>query len=281
MPPTYDFDFQRYVARRKGAREAERREGAGYAYAGDVRVRRALARLRPVTLALEATVRLWRASARAELVGTAVRVSERSFPRVLALTSRAAERLHVLPPQVYVSPHPDVSLQTFGTDDEPLVLLHAGLAESLTDGELLHGLGVELGRIQNNHVLPGTAYHFLRRASTGFAGWIVRPATIALAPWSRRAQVTADRAGLLATRDLEVSSAAIVRLASLRPAVEGEVSVAQRVAAIGAFAQGAYFRGIVGGSGGASSKETDARVAELLKGAEPEGDKGDEGGEAS
>ena len=35
---TYDFDFQRYVARRKGAREAQVREGAAYAFPGDVRL---------------------------------------------------------------------------------------------------------------------------------------------------------------------------------------------------------------------------------------------------
>ena len=33
-----DFDFQRYVERRRGAREAQAREGAAYAYAGDLRL---------------------------------------------------------------------------------------------------------------------------------------------------------------------------------------------------------------------------------------------------
>src|SRR4051812_50222592 len=66
---TIDFDFQRYVERRKGAREAQAREGAAYAYAGDLRLLRTLDRLKPVKMALEATVRLWRSAGRAAVLG--------------------------------------------------------------------------------------------------------------------------------------------------------------------------------------------------------------------
>src|SRR6516225_6789364 len=102
--PTIDFDFQRYVERRKGAREAETREGAAYAYAGDLKVLRALDKLRPVKLALEATVRMWKAMARAELLGTAVKVSPAQFPAIHALAERCAERLHIATPTVYIAP---------------------------------------------------------------------------------------------------------------------------------------------------------------------------------
>src|SRR5437870_1062752 len=101
---TVDFDFQRYVERRKGARDAETREGAGYAYAGDLKVLRTLDRLRPVRLALEATVRMWKAVARAELLGTSVKVSPQQFPKIHALAVRSAERLHIATPTVYIAP---------------------------------------------------------------------------------------------------------------------------------------------------------------------------------
>src|SRR5207302_5742928 len=77
-----DLDFQRYIERRKGAREAATREGAAYAYPGDLRVLRTLDRLRPVRLAIEATVRMWKSVARAELLGTAVKVSPAQFPPI-------------------------------------------------------------------------------------------------------------------------------------------------------------------------------------------------------
>ena len=58
MPkPQIDLSFPRYVAARKGAADARAREGSAYAYGGDLKVRATLDRIRPVTLAVEATVR--------------------------------------------------------------------------------------------------------------------------------------------------------------------------------------------------------------------------------
>ena len=88
-----DLDFQRYIERKRGAREAATREGAAYAYAGDLKVLRTLDRLRPVRLAIEATVRMWKSVARAELLGTAVKVSPAQFPKIHALVEKCAETL--------------------------------------------------------------------------------------------------------------------------------------------------------------------------------------------
>ena len=293
--PTFDFDFQRYVERKKGAREAERREGAGYAYAGDLRIRRLLDRARPVTMALEATVRLWRGSARAELLGTALKVTGESQPRVHRAVLRAAELLHVAVPPVHLSPHLLLSVHTFGTDDEPQIVLHAGLADSLSDDELLHTLGAELGRIQNNHVLLATAHYYLLRAGSTFVRWIVKPAVASLDLWSRRALVTVDRAGLLSSRNLAASSQAIGKLAAASlqpvPSVDHEpiaddepplpgmpphdpdidpdevvaLDVARRAAALEVFSRSAYYRGVVGETGGLSAEDTDAQTATALK----------------
>lgn len=265
----YDFDFQRYVARRKGARAAEQREGAAYAYAGDLRVRRVLARLRPVTLALEQAARLWQATARAELLATARRANEREFPRAMTALGRAARALHVEPPPLYVTPHVELTAHTFGTDEAPQLVLHAELAETLGEAELAHVLGAELGHVQNGHVLLGTALHYLQRAPGGFLRWIVRPAVGALSGWARRAAVTADRAGLLASRDLAASKTALRRVAG-SPRSDGQAAeVAQRGAALEVFAQGAYYHGVVGQPGdqpgGLDAEEVDARVARILK----------------
>ncbi len=55
-----DFDFAKWIAVRRGSMEQSAREGAVYAFAGERKVRRTLAMARPVTMALEATTRLWR-----------------------------------------------------------------------------------------------------------------------------------------------------------------------------------------------------------------------------
>ena len=87
--PDIDLSFARYVAARKGEVAARSREGAAYAYAGDIKVRAALDRVRPVTLAVEATVRLWQTVEKSRMLGTAVKVTVMSFatPSLLATFS--------------------------------------------------------------------------------------------------------------------------------------------------------------------------------------------------
>lgn len=258
--PTIDFDFHRYVERRKGARAAEAREGAAYAYAGDLRLLRALDRLRPVKLALEATVRLWRSAARAELLAGAVRVSHKEQPRVHAAGERCAERLHIAAPTIYVATaNRAPEAHTFGTEDEAYVVVSGALVETMTDAELVDAIGRQCGRIQNQHVLPATALYYLEHFASRYVRWIVAPALAALRSWARRAVITCDRAALLCTRDLDVSAAALGKLGL--PAAE----LHSRVEALRVFAESEYFRAILGQSGGTTPEACDARVADVLK----------------
>jgi hypothetical protein len=257
-----DFDFQRYVERRRGAQQAQAREGAHYAYAGDLRLLRTLDRLRPVKLALEATVRLWRSAARAELLAGAVKASQREQAAVHNLGERCAERLHVVAPTIYVAPNNRArEAHTLGTDDEHYVVLSGGLVDELTEAELADVIGRQCGRIQNQHVLPATALFYLEQFASRYVRWIVAPALAALRSWSRRAEVTCDRAGLLCTRDVDVSASALTKTG-----VPPEYVEALRV-----FAESEYFRAMLKQPGGMTPEACDERVAEILKGkVEPE-----------
>ena len=46
-----------------------------------------------------------------------------------------------------------------------------------------------------------------------FLRWSVKPAVLALNGWARRAEITCDRAGLICTRDVDVSIGCLVKLA--------------------------------------------------------------------
>jgi len=255
--PTIDFDFHRYVERRKGALEAQAREGAAYAYAGDLRLLRALDRLRPVKLALEATVRLWRSAARAELLAGAAKATAREQAAVHRIGERCAGRLHIAMPTIYVATaNRKREAHTLGTEDEHYIVLSGGLVEELTEAELAHAIGRECGRIQNQHILPATAQFFLEHFASRYLRWIVAPALAALRSWARRAAVTCDRAGLLCTRDLDVSVSALQKT--------GEPT--EYAEALRLFAESEYFRAIVGQAGGMTPEACDERVAEALKG---------------
>ncbi|HVZ72860.1 MAG TPA: M48 family metallopeptidase [Polyangia bacterium] len=296
MPkPQIDLSFPRYVAARKGAADARAREGAAYAYGGDVKVRATLDRVRPVTLAVEAAVRLWQTVEKSRMLGTAVKVTPKQFPRVFKLAETCADTLRIPVPTLYVSPNiGSLNAHTFGTAEDPYVVINAALIDHLTEPELLDVIGHECGHIQNNHVVYMTTLHFLKHAANVFLRWSVKPAVLALNAWARRAEITCDRAGLLCTRDLDVSIACLVKLALGSKKLYSDVNVDEylaqmtevnatvgrfdelgrthpylpkRVAALRLFAETAYFKGVVsktGDAGGTNKDDCDAKVAELL-----------------
>ncbi|HVV51363.1 MAG TPA: M48 family metallopeptidase, partial [Polyangia bacterium] len=261
-----------------------------------------LDRVRPVTLAVEATVRLWQSVEKSRMLGTAVKVSGKQFPRIAKLAERCADTLRIPMPTLYVSPNiGSLNAHTFGTGDDPYIVLNAALVDHLSEPELLDVIGHECGHIQNNHVVYMTTLHFLTHAANMFLRWSVKPAVLALNGWARRAEITCDRAGLICTGDLDASIGCLVKLAIGSHKLYSEVKLDEylaqldeaqkgigrfdelgrthpylpkRVAALRLFAETAYFQGLKGDKGlkgdpaaapaGTSKQECDAKVAELL-----------------
>jgi Zn-dependent protease with chaperone function len=207
-----DFDFPRWIAARRGAMEQQAREGAVYAFTGERKFRRTLNIARPVTMALEATTRLWRDVARTELLGTAVKVTDQQYPRVFEAAKAAGAALRVRVPVVFAAPTSSIKVKVLGTEDAPHLIVNLDLAEKLDDTELVAAIAHELGHIQNGHILYATALHYLTNSAAFFVRWIIQPAIMTLQAWSRRAEVTCDRAALLAVRDHDKTLAAMVRL---------------------------------------------------------------------
>ena len=207
-----DFDFARWLAARRGQMEQSAREGAAYAFSGEQRFRRTLAMARPVTMALEATTRLWKDVARTELLGTAVKINDSQFPRVWEAGKKAAGMLNVRLPAIFASPSKAIKVKVLGTEDSPHLIVNLELAEKLDDTELLSAIAHELAHVQNGHILYATALHYLNTSAAFFVRWVVQPAIMTLQAWSRRAEVTCDRASLIAVRDVDKTLQAMVKL---------------------------------------------------------------------
>jgi len=207
-----DFDFARWIAERRGSQEQQAREGATYAFSGERKFRRTLQIARPVTIAIEATTRLWRDVARTELLGTAVKVTDEQYPRVFEAAKKAATILRVRAPMVFAAPSDTIKVRILGTEDAPHLIVNLELAEKLDDTELLSAIAHELAHLQNGQLPYATALHYLNHSAVFFVRWIVQPAIMTLQAWSRRAEVTCDRASLLVVQDLDKTLAALVRL---------------------------------------------------------------------
>ena len=212
--PEISFDFKEYIEQRRGKDQAHARTGAAYAYPGDQRVLRTLGQITPVTLVVEAAVRLQKNLLRSEILGTTVKVTDKQFPKLYEIVVACAERLHIPVPSVYVAPDVGVlNAHTFGTNDDSFIVLNGVLVDHLSDEELRFVIGHECGHIQNSHVVYMTALYYLVNAANVFVRWIVAPATLALQAWSRQAEITCDRAGLICCGDMEPAMSALTRLA--------------------------------------------------------------------
>lgn len=208
-----DFDLARYVAYRKGLVEQRARDGAAYGFSGERKVRRALMSARPVAIAIEATTRLWKGSAKRKLLDAAEKVTDERHARVYQAARKATRVLGLDVPPVYVTDDAELGARALGTDEDAIVILSRQWVEQLDDAELTSVIGHELGHLQNNQVLYATALYYLQHEAVFFVRWIVRPAVMALQAWSRRAEITCDRAALLCAPDFQTAARALVKTA--------------------------------------------------------------------
>jgi Zn-dependent protease with chaperone function len=188
-------------------------EIADYALPED---RRALRRLRTLVPLVAMTRRylkyMGEPMVRAQLLGGAVQVTGRQFPHLHALSSRCAHVLHMDPPDVFVIQHPVMNARTFG-QEKPVVVLHSGLVDAMSEGELAFTLGHEFGHVKSEHVLFLNLAEFLRTRAKLALQWVAAPAALALFSWQRFAELTADRAGLIACQRVEAAQSALIKLA--------------------------------------------------------------------
>ena len=230
-----DLDFTAYVARKKSGVSGER--GEGYAFEGDLKVLRAMRKVRPLELAIAQTVKLSKAVVTGDLLGTAVKVGPTQFPRIHRIVERCAKTLGIAPPQVYIVPRMDsYNAYTFGTDDDAFIVIHALLAEQFSDDELEFVIGHECGHIQNNHVVYLTTLVRIQQVmqmSAGLLAPLLMPLQLALQSWARAAEITCDRAGLLCCKSPEAAVRSFARLAVGSPKLFAEMNVTAYLAQLG------------------------------------------------
>jgi Zn-dependent protease with chaperone function len=146
----------------------------------------------------------------------AVRVSANQFGRVNGLYEEVMRTLDA--PQRYdllISQTPIVNAGAYGMS-RPFIILNSGAVDLLDDDELRFILAHELGHIMSDHVLYRTmTVLLLQLATMGFpiVGMAARVVLIALLEWSRKAELSSDRAGLIAVQDPEIALRAMLKMA--------------------------------------------------------------------
>ncbi len=153
------------------------------------------------------------------LLGSAVKVDERQFARLHRLLTDVGATLDATDlPEMYVTANPVLGASTIGMN-RPTIVLNSALVDLLEEDELRFVIAHELGHALSGHAVYQTLLNRLLVLS-GVLGTIplgglgIRVIVAALFEWARKAELSADRAGLLATQDPQVAFRVHMKLAS-------------------------------------------------------------------
>jgi Zn-dependent protease with chaperone function len=152
------------------------------------------------------------------LLGDSVRLGPDQVPDVWGMHARAASRLDVTPPPLFVTQQPMVNALTFGMRS-PVIVVFSSLVADYESDEVESVLAHELGHVVSDHVTYSTMLVLLAQLLSGvfsdipLAGLPVRGLYLALLEWSRAAELTCDRAAALEIDDPMVVCRMLMRMA--------------------------------------------------------------------
>lgn len=160
------------------------------------------------TLAKHGGDRIWRVMNES----SNLRLSEKQLPSIYAIYTEVCRRLDVEPPPLYLQHDVRVNAYTAGVE-EPFVVLTSGIVDAFDDDELACVMGHELGHMLAGHVLYGmvarslgSILSLLGSMGPPILGPLLEVSIFtALMHWQRCAELTADRAGLLAVQDRKIA----------------------------------------------------------------------------
>jgi Zn-dependent protease with chaperone function len=187
---------------------------ADYALSTDLAVARAVSKIPILPTVAEFLISHWnKPIERAKLLGDGVRVGPGQLQSIHRIVSSCADALGVGCPELYIKQDPTFNAYTLGTNQDHVVIVHSSLVDAFHSDELAFIIGHELGHIRSQHVTYSTIGYFLTNGLVALAQPLIAPLVVALNAWSREAEVTADRAGYLASQSPDAALRALVLLA--------------------------------------------------------------------
>jgi Zn-dependent protease with chaperone function len=152
---------------------------------------------------------------RLAFLANAVRVGPTQFPRVHRLKEEAYATLDSPADYpLYVQQSPLLNAFAYGME-RPFIILNSATLE-LSDDELKFIIGHELGHVMSGHVLYNTMTRLLVQIvalGLPIVGLFGRAVLEALLYWQRQAELSCDRAGVLAVQDPDAGLRTMMRFA--------------------------------------------------------------------
>lgn len=195
-------------------------DSSAFAWAADAKAMAALRAITPLNAAAkgvsEKVGRRW-----IEVTFNGVRLGEKQMPQVFGQAVRAARILGMTHmPDVYLSGERPWDMLTFGSDTDSFIVIGSAMAGNFQGIDMLYLLAREIGHCKAGHALWKTVIRFFLGEqgpargvmAGGIFNAILSPSALIggaiempLLAWARQAEITADRAGLLAVGSEEIA----------------------------------------------------------------------------
>ena len=138
-------------------------------------------------------------------------VNESSYGTLYRISRIAAYRLGIPLPEIYVTQNPDYNAYTQGFYKYGFIVMNSGMVADFTAEEIMFVLGHEMGHMGLYHT------SWLRLMAPGMSmgsNFIAAPVMrVIFNVWSVKAEYSADRAGLVACRDVSPPVKSLLKLA--------------------------------------------------------------------
>jgi Zn-dependent protease with chaperone function len=225
-----DVNFPAYISGRKAAVGAHLIDGVpDYAYGIDYTLMRKMNAI-PVAYKFFKALTNTEVPIRKEEYNLKyLKVGPSQYPRIYEQVKECARLLGIGIPEVFIKPDvAELNAETIASEDSaPVMVLTSALVERLTPGELKTVIGHECGHIHNNHSIYKTAADILVSGAINTLSWGLadRVLRIALNSWSRAAEVTADRAGLICADDFNDAITAECKLLYDAPFTQDDINI--------------------------------------------------------
>ncbi|MBE1484539.1 M48 family metallopeptidase [Plantactinospora soyae] len=155
---------------------------------------------------------------RLSYLAAAIRVDHRQYPRVYRLYAEAGAALDVAElPELFVTQSPWLTGEAIGLD-RPFIVISSACVNQFDDDELRFLLGHELGHVGSGHAVYKTILTILTRWAANLS-WLpvgaiaLRAIIAAMLEWWRKAELSGDRAGLLAGQDPAAALRVLMKMA--------------------------------------------------------------------
>lgn len=125
-----------------------------------------------------------------------IRLSETQLPEIYHKVTKICDKQEISCPEVYLEMSPYPNAYTYG-DTDIFMVLTSGLFDYLDSDEIDSVIAHECGHIVCHHVLYHTIAEFLRTGVSGLIGDLAEPLKLAVYYWSRKSELSADRAAAL------------------------------------------------------------------------------------